>query len=66
MLCIALSKAQELIDTVEILDTSDNDILPICSIVGKETFTPLREKDIPEWFKTGMSAIFKLLTPQSS
>jgi len=59
-----LNKHFKMFNSIEILDTSNNTIIPICRIAGEESFTPLRNEDIPEWFKSGMSEIYKLLNPQ--
>ncbi|MDB5152680.1 MAG: hypothetical protein JWR54_1431 [Mucilaginibacter sp.] len=58
-----LNKQFYLFDSIEVLDTSDNTILPICSVAGIESFTPLTDAVIPKWFKTGLPDIYKLLTP---
>jgi len=54
-----VNKNYKLLDTIEVLDTSNNVILPICSITRGESFTPLSDQEIPAWFKTGLPALYQ-------
>jgi len=59
-----LNKYYKMFDSIEILDTSNNTILPICNMEGRESFTSLSDEDIPDWFKNGLPEIYKILAPQ--
>jgi predicted ABC-type ATPase len=56
-----VNKNYQLLDTIEVLDTSNNVILPICSISHGECYTPLADIDIPDWFKTGLSLLYQMI-----
>ncbi len=55
-----LNKHFRMFNSIEILDTSNNSILPICRIQGTQSFTPLQKDLIPEWFISGIPEIYKL------
>lgn len=57
-----VNKNYKLLDTIEVLDTSNNVILPICSINQNEYFTPLPDTEIPDWFKIGLPVLYQLIT----
>lgn len=50
-----------MLDTLEILDTSDNTIILICSFSDGEVYTPLTIDEIPEWFKIGLPNLYQLI-----
>ncbi|MDN3581016.1 zeta toxin family protein [Mucilaginibacter flavus] len=58
-----LNKNFKMFHSIEILDTSNNNILPVCSITQSGSFTPLSNAEIPNWFKTGLPEIYRLLVP---
>lgn len=59
-----LNKQFATFDSIEIIDTSNNQIIPVCSLLDGRAYTPLSDEDLPEWFKSGMPNIYALLTPQ--
>nr|WP_315423699.1 zeta toxin family protein [uncultured Pedobacter sp.] len=56
-----LNKNYRMFDSIEILDTSDT-ILPVCHISKDGAYTPLKEEDIPHWFKEGIPELYQLLS----
>jgi predicted ABC-type ATPase len=55
-----LNRNFKMFDTIEIFDTSDA-MLPICHISKGRAYTPLQDIHIPQWFKTGIPELYKLL-----
>jgi len=55
-----LEKNYKIFDTIEVLDTSDG-ILPICHISKAGGYTPLKDKQIPEWFKKGLPNLYQII-----
>jgi predicted ABC-type ATPase len=56
-----LDKNFDIFDSIEILDTSDA-ILHIFHFSKDGTHTPLRDSDIPQWFKKGLPNLYRLLS----
>lgn len=56
----------KLLDTIEILDTSNNLPVHVCSFSQGACFTLLQDEDIPKWFKTGFTALYDLLMSRNS
>ncbi|MFW0715998.1 hypothetical protein [Pedobacter sp. N23S346] len=56
-----LEKNYKIFDTIEVLDTSDA-ILPVCHISKAGGYTPLKDEQIPDWFKKGLPNLYQMIS----
>jgi|GEM_PF-3178607 len=57
-----VNRNYQMLDTIEIIDTSNNIPSHVCSFNKTSCFTLLNDEQLPHWFKDGFPDLHKLLT----